>query len=169
MKNVEKYKEIWMDVVGYENNYMISNFGKIKNVNTGRILSPGLNSRGYYTVTLYKKGECKSATIHRLLLSAFLPNTLNKATVNHIDGDKSNNMLNNLEWATHSENTKHSYTKGLASKKGEDHGRNKLTENDVIKIKYEYKGLLYSTIAEIYGVHRTTISSIKRNKTWSHI
>ena len=91
---------------GYEN-YMVSNFGNVKNSKTGRILKLviiGLEHSRYYAVNLYKDGIRTSKTIHKLVAYAFLQNSENKKCVDHINNDKLNNNLTNLRWATQQEN-----------------------------------------------------------------
>ena len=114
-----KVEEIWKDIKGYEGLYQVSNTGKIRSLDhyasngikdilyKGKILSPGNNSRGYLFVGLCKKNKVTHKYIHRIVAETFLNNQNNKATVNHIDGNKSNNNVNNLEWATYSENELH--------------------------------------------------------------
>lgn len=87
----------WVDIKGYENKYAISNEGYVKNVKTGKILKPGRNKKGYLQVCLYKNGKhtCK---IHRLVANHFLPDNNGCKQINHIDNNKENNNVNNLEW-----------------------------------------------------------------------
>ena len=96
----EEYKPI----KGYEN-YEISSLGNIRNVKTGRPRIVSLNTNGYYFVDLYKNNKAKKCYIHRLLGEAFIENPENKDCVDHIDRNRQNNHLNNLRWATHSENS----------------------------------------------------------------
>jgi predicted XRE-type DNA-binding protein len=168
MKNVEKYKEIWMGVVGYENNYMISNFGRVKNVKTGRILKQN-KVKGYNAVGLCKNRQQETLYIHRLVMENFVPNLFNKKTVNHIDGNKLNNFLNNLEWASQSDNVYHSYKVGLASNRGEKNNRAKLTEKEVTEIRTLSKTLRQGEIAKRYGVTQAAVSSIITGKNWNYI
>lgn len=107
--------EIWKDIKGYEGLYQVSNFGRIKsfvrNVSNPRIMKTYINRKGY--IKCYIGGKSKS--IHRLVADAFIPNHKNKPQVNHIDGNKQNNNVENLEWATNSENQKHAIKCGLRS------------------------------------------------------
>ena len=98
---------------GYEN-YMITTHGEVFNVNTRKYLKNVEDGRGYYFVTLYKDGKGKNYRIHYLVASHFINNKENKPQVNHIDGNKLNNNVKNLEWATPSENIKHSWATGLS-------------------------------------------------------
>ena len=99
--------EIWKDVKGYEGVYQVSNFGRVKRVTTGRILKGGKDKYGYLIVNLYKNSVGSIKTIHRLVAEAFIPNPENKPQVNHVDENKTNNSLDNLEWMTAKENTNH--------------------------------------------------------------
>lgn len=100
-------EEIWKDVEGYEGLYQVSNFGRVKRVTTGRILKGGKDKYGYLIVNLYKNSVGSIKTIHRLVAEAFIPNPENKPQVNHVDENKTNNSLDNLEWMTAKENTNH--------------------------------------------------------------
>lgn len=103
-------QEIWSDIVGYENMYQISNYGRLKSFKPKeKILSLSPNKNGYIEKQLYKKGKYKSKKIHRLVAEAFIPNPNNLPEVNHKDGDKTNNCVNNLEWVTTKQNNWHRY------------------------------------------------------------
>lgn len=95
------------------NNYEISNTGKIRNKNTLHELKQRDNGHGYMMVHLYQGNKRKAWYIHRAVALTFIPNPYRKEEVNHLDGNKSNNNLNNLEWCTRSENGKHAYKVGL--------------------------------------------------------
>lgn len=104
-------KEEWKVIDGYSR-YIISNTGEVKNLKTGKILKKD-SSRDYYEVVLSKNGKTKKYSIHRLVAQHFIPNPENRPQVNHKDGNKLNNCVNNLEWVTRSENILHSYKNGL--------------------------------------------------------
>ena len=109
-------KEIWRPVIGYENNYVVSNLARIKNTRSLRMLKP-INSRGYTLVSLCKNGIIKSTRIHRIVALAFIPNPHNKPFINHKNGNKNDNSIENLEWCTYKENLQHSWDTGLRKKK----------------------------------------------------
>lgn len=100
-------KEVWKDIEGYEGLYQVSNLGRVKRVTTGRILKSGKDKKGYLKVVLCKNNIKSAKTIHRLVAQAFIPNNENKPEVNHIDENKTNNMVSNLEWMTAKENSNH--------------------------------------------------------------
>lgn len=106
-------EEIWKDIVGYEEIYQVSNFGNVKNIRTNKILKYGINDQNYEIVTLYKKTKKKNMRIHRLVAQAFIPNPDNLPQINHKDGNKHNNRVDNLEWCTGSNNIKHAYINDL--------------------------------------------------------
>lgn len=111
-------KEIWKDVVGYEGLYRVSNKGNIISLNAYhhgliRPLKPRVNKCGYHTVSLRHNGKSIFTSVHIIVAKAFIPNPDNKPQVNHIDGNKSNNTVNNLEWVTSKENINHAINTGL--------------------------------------------------------
>ena len=129
-----------------------------------RILK-GKTRNGYRRVELRKDNRSFCKTVHILVAETYLPNKNNKPTVNHIDGDKSNNRVSNLEWATFSENNKHAYSTGLNL--GATEKRNRLNKNQNREIihrleKMENNEDTVTKIAIDYGVHRTTISTIRK-------
>jgi len=146
--------EIWKDVVGYEGIYQISSIGRLKRLagvgcKSERILKSKVGNRGYYCHPLSSKCIVKTFTIHRLMAHAFIPNPENKAEVNHIDGNKTNNNLSNLEWVTKSENQQHAYDIGLkfgywTGKFGKDHHRAK----DIIRISKNGKIKKYQSLID---------------------
>lgn len=122
-------EEIWKDIQGYEGLYQVSNMGRVKSLErfryaktigekdwvapvNERILKPGI-CRGYCQVVLNKNGTKSRFQVHRLVATAFIPNPENKSQVNHINGNKVDNRLENLEWVTPSENQIHAIKTGL--------------------------------------------------------
>jgi hypothetical protein len=108
-----KHTEEWRDVVGYEGYYQVSDRGRVKGLERidsrgrlreERVLKPLLHYKGYRTIHLHKDGHCKTVKLHRAVASAFLEDFSDKKQVDHIDGDRSNNMVENLRMATNSEN-----------------------------------------------------------------
>lgn len=101
-------QEIWKPVVGYEGYYDVSNFWDVIGLKYYKIRKPWKN-KWYLRIDLWKNWECKNMTIHRLVAQAFIPNPQNKPDVNHKDGNRENNRVDNLEWVTKSENTLHAF------------------------------------------------------------
>lgn len=113
--------ETWKPVAGYEDRYEVSDGGNVRSLNyhmTGKIvnLRPIASGKGYRMVALCRNQTLRWAKVHRLVANAFIPNPGHKPQVNHINGDKTDNRAENLEWATESENMVHAYKNGL--KKG---------------------------------------------------
>lgn len=108
-------KEVWRDVVWYEWLYQVSNLWRVKSLNYRHTWKHWLlvdcDNRWYRKVFIYKNKIPKNFLIHRLVAEAFIPNTDKKPQINHIDWDKANNKLYNLEWSTNSENIKHAFQK----------------------------------------------------------
>lgn len=118
----EKVVEEWRDVVGYEGLYIVSNYGEVRSLGNDKgrkekTMKTHICRSGYEKLDLYKKSQpTKKVYVHRLVAMAFIPNPNNKPQVNHINCDKLDNKLKNLEWVTRSENITHAYATGLIKK-----------------------------------------------------
>ncbi|WP_419790689.1 NUMOD4 domain-containing protein [Staphylococcus chromogenes] len=99
--------EIWKDINGYENLYKISNHGRVWSCKKNQFIKPNNNGNGYHRISLYKNGATKSMYIHRLVGLHFLPLIKGKELINHIDENRSNNHVSNLEWCNSVENAHH--------------------------------------------------------------
>ena len=149
--------EIWKDIIGYEGYYQISNLGNVKNIQTNKILIGDTNNLGYRRVTLYTPIK-KRFFVHRLVALHFCEGANDELVVNHIDGNKANNLPSNLEEVTISRNTKHAYENNLAkAKKGSDNTQSKLTQKDVEKI-FELRRVMPSICTSKYGAERDSDS-----------
>jgi hypothetical protein len=150
-------EETYKDISGYEGIYQISDNGNVKSLsfnNSGKekVLKFGLND-GYLTVMLYKNGKRKNCLVHRLIGNEFIPNPNHKPQINHIDGNKKNNRVKNLEWVSVSENQTHRFK--ILGYKGPNFG--KLGENNSYSIKvdqYSKKGGFIKTWGSMMDVKR---------------
>ncbi len=157
--------EEWRDVVGWEGIYSVSNYGKVMNNKTAKLRKFRKEKLGYLSVDLWNNGYMKRLKIHRMVAQAFLPNTFDKPQVNHIDGNKENNVCYNLEWTTAKENSIHAYKTGLSKPmRGEQHGRSKLTKEQAMHIRYspdkDY------VLATLFSVSPRLVRKIKHNDIW---
>ena len=168
---MQSYEEIWKDIPNYEGCYQVSNLGRVKSLNYKRtckevILKTGQNSQGYLRVVLRKDGNSITNKVHRLVMLAFIGES--DLEVNHINGIKADNRLENLEYCSRSENIQHAYDTGLRAR-GENHYGSKLTRACAERIKYGHQGMTQRAIAEIYGIDQSIVSVIRSGKTWKHI
>lgn len=107
-ENASDLKVEWKLIEGFGGTYSVSNYGDVKNNRTGKLMKPRKNEKGYLHIGLTKNGKQKCMRVHRLVAQAFIPNPENKPQVNHIDFDRENNCVSNLEWSTVQENTQYS-------------------------------------------------------------
>jgi|SaaInlStandDraft_6_1057023.scaffolds.fasta_scaffold131786_1 hypothetical protein len=144
-----------IDIVGYENQYAITDNGQIWSYKTNKFLKPTLSTSGYPAVNLHKDGTRQKGSIHRLVAQAYINNPESKLEVNHIDGDKLNNAISNLEWCTRKENVSHAHKMGLYNTKAvrDGHDRHiKFDDITVIMLRniYKFTGKPIHKIASAY-------------------
>lgn len=186
--------EIWKNIEGYKGLYQISNLGRVRSLDRyikygfgmrkikGKIKKNQiLKNKGYNIIVLSKDNKKKTFLVHRLVALHFISNPDNKPQVNHIDGDKENNSVENLEFVTNQENRDHAIENGLVlteehrksiskAHRGVKNNKAKLNDEKIIIIKkllnYKYSQRF---IAKIFNVHQSIICDIKNNKTWKHV
>lgn len=146
--------EIWKDIAGYEKHYQVSNLGRVRNFNTGKVLTLKKHNRGYYHVILVKQGKQKSFLVHRLVALAFIPTGDTTQTINHIDENKLNNRVDNLEWCSNEENI-HIYQRNHPEKVGRP-------ENPTPVLQLTKQGMFLKLWESVAEVHRQLNYS-----TWS--
>lgn len=151
--------------------YLVSSSGYVLSFKTGKPLKCTNHKGGYLRLGLVlSDGSDKSLLLHRVIAMTFISNPENKPEVNHIDGNKHNNRVDNLEWVTREENQKHAFLNKLNTNDGVKNSRCLLTEEDVVEI---YNRLLLgdkvAIIARDYKVNTSTISNIKRKKNWKEL
>ena len=162
-------EEEYRDIHGYEGLYRVSNFGNVFSIKRDKTLSPADNTHGYLRVSLSKNGEVKHKSIHSLVAREFIGCCPVGFNINHIDGDKTNNCVDNLEYVSYSDNNLHAYNNGLA-KSGESHYNSKLTDSEVNSIKIRLSnGDKIGDVARDFSVSRETVSAIKHGRNWRHL
>ena len=176
-------QEVWKDVVGYEGLYQVSNLGRVKSFDRairegrnripGKMMFPHQDRKGYLNVNLSREGKIFHAKVHRLVAQAFLPNPENLPEVNHINFEKDNNFVKNLEWVTSKTNSEHFFGSEKAEQRNkklrkEKNPNAKLTSKDVNllrKLRKEYR-IKRTTLALLFGVSLSQIQRIIYNKHW---
>lgn len=155
--------EQWHDIKGYEGIYIISDSGRI-----ATIRNPSKSSEGYPHIHLTKNGKAKLISVHRLIALHFIPNPLKKRCVNHKNGVKDDNRIENLEWCTHAENMQHAFGIGTQKgMKGRKHPMAKLTEDEVLEIRKSKEP--HYMISAMYDISLNYVGQIKRKERWKHI
>lgn len=175
-------REEWKPVKGYEGYYEVSNLGRVKALSrivqtktkNGKsctralpehIMAQPHASNGYLQVALSKGGSPRIYRVHRLVAAAFLDNPYNLPEVNHIDEDKSNNSVSNLEWCDHAYNQRY----GNKPAKGERNGMARLSSSQVQEIRRRRaSGEKLETIAADYGISINHVSNVAKGRRWRH-
>jgi hypothetical protein len=156
-------EELWRPVVRFPG-YEVSDKGRVRSFKSGKakILKLGKDGSGYPIVCLYKNGRGYWFLVHRLVAEAFLGFPEDMLEVNHKNGVKTDNRVENLEWLTRSDNHKHAIKTGLR--------KTKLSENQVLEILDMLDaGVPQTEIAEIFNIAQSTVSMIKSGRRWSHL
>lgn len=166
LKAIEMQEENWKCIIEYPN-YEVSNLGRVKSIKTGRILSQRI-SNGYFRINLYN-GYYRTYSVHRLMLIAFIGKQQDKPIVNHKNGIKTDNRLENIEWCTYSYNNQHAYNMGLKkgawlNKFGENHHSSKRVWQFDINDKLVKEFVSTTEAFSITGINRTSISMVCHNK-----
>lgn len=171
MNIFQKINEVWIDIKDYEGYYQVSNLGRIRTVKRNtknqfkdKSLIRKLEQRnnGYLAVRLYKDNKSKKFNVHRLVAEAFIKNKNNYAYVNHINGDKQDNRVDNLEWCTASENMKHAIKQGLIDLK--KHQKAVIQYDKNMKIIKEWDSI--KEAEKVLGINHGHITEVCRGKNY---
>ena len=178
--------EIWKDVPGYVGYYEVSNFGNIRSIDryvdnfkgekalrVGQTMKQVTTEHGYKRVSLRMGTTKTNFRVHRLVAEAFIPNPHKKKQVNHKDSNRTNNVVENLEWVTHRENMKHAKDNNRFTNqsKGSNHHKATITEDTVRAMRKLYAEGNYTQkqIAEEFSVHLSKAKHILAGRTWKHV
>lgn len=167
--------EVWK-LIGIADKYdtygfaEVSNLGRVKD-KKGKIKTPILDKDGYIRVAFFKGKRNIYKFVHRLVALAFIENTYDKKQVNHIDSNRQNNKVENLEWCSNYENVQHSIKHGKGNQKGELNANSKLKEWQVHEIRnlWDTKKYNVNTLAKKYNVSWNLVKLIVTNKIWKNI
>lgn len=163
MKN---YGKDWRHMVGYEDRYIISEYGDVFSFVKKRLLIHIVNKQGYHLVPLTKNAKIKIMFVHRAVAFTFIPNVDNKPFVNHLNSKKDDNHYKNLEWCTALENIRHRINNTIVNYAfGERHGNAKITKKAAIAI-FKSSGTS-SQVAKKFGISAVTVRKIKCGTTWN--
>jgi len=157
---------------GEPTKYTINRYGDVYSEISHKVLKPFKNPQGYCLIDISHEGKTYTRQLHRLVALAFIPNPLGLETVNHKDGDKSNNAVTNLEWMTRLDNVRHAWRTGLAKPRyGLDNPSNVYTEEQIHNVcaLIETNDYTYDQIAEKCNVNKTLVRDIKFRGKWKQI
>lgn len=162
--------EIWKNIKDFRELYQVSNLGRVRRRDTKRVLKLLNISKGYKGIRLYKtKKEATTKKIHRLVAEYFIPNPLNLPQVNHIDGNKSNNKVSNLEWCSNDYNMNHAILNKLILK-GEKRYSSKCTEESLLLLQRLIDcGFTIKQLSIIYLISKNAMKEIIRGNSYKHL
>jgi hypothetical protein len=154
-----------------DTNYFVDEEGNV--YRKGNVKKTFISNSGYQMVSIWINGKCRNHYIHRIVAEVYSPNPNKFPVVNHIDGNKLNNNLDNLEWTTYQKNIHHAIDLGYFQAKGEDNVSSKLKESDVLEIRKTFdpndKNKNATALAKKYGVKFQQIYRILNRERWKHI
>ena len=177
-------KEEWRDIPNFEGYYQASNLGNIRSVRRtvkhkdgkvtvfkGKVLKPSPNIKGYPTVYLSKNCKKYTTAVHRLVALTFIKNVESYSQINHINGIKTDNRVENLEWCNNQQNCAHAHREGFVnSAKGERVGTSKLKRHEVLFIIDSYPNQFSAKeICALFGISKGEPSRIRRGGGWKHM
>lgn len=167
-------EEEWRPVVGYEGFYEVSNIGRVRrvpgsvNTRTKPFLKLTPDKAGYPLFTICTNGIKRSGKVHRVVAAAFIGKCPEGWAVNHKDGVKHNNVVDNLEYMTISDNVKHAFAAGF-NQRGERNGMAKMNDETVRKMRSMYPALSYRQISTVFGFSYNATRLAIQGKSWRHV
>lgn len=170
-------REEFKPIKGFEDRYLISNFGRVISLRyrsgpDRKELKKYMHNRGYWQVDLYKNKKNERHRVHQLVAKYFVPNPKKLPHINHKDGDKLNNIAENLEWVTNKQNIQHAHKNGLfdyTKKQGSNNAMSKLSPSDVAKIYLLGDYFSNQELSRMFNISYQTITRIRSKRGWKSL